>query len=80
MQNALLCFHAVLKRHIPAEGWIGISETMACSSVFPNTHLKMAYDPLWNEASGPSGVQGVFSAFKTSFIRITFLGSDGSKG
>jgi len=37
-------------------------------------------DALWKKASGPSGVQGISSAVKTSFMRITFPGSGGWKG
>lgn len=39
----MLSFPAVLKRRIPAEGWSDSSETVACPSVFPNTHLKTAH-------------------------------------
>lgn len=39
----MLSFPAVLKRCIPAEGWSDSSETVACPSVFPNTHLKTAH-------------------------------------
>lgn len=39
----------------------------------PKPTWKRLMDALWNEASGPSGIQDLSSVFKTSLMRITFL-------
>lgn len=46
----------------------------------PTPTWKQLTDAIPNEASGPSGIQGLSSAFKMSFMRITFLDSDAGKG
>lgn len=67
MQNTFLFFHAVLKKCIPTEGWIGVSETMACPSVFPSTPLKQFTDVLCNEASGVLRHLGFLLCFQDQF-------------
>lgn len=72
MQNAFFLFHPVPKRHIPAEGWIGISETMACPSVFPNTHLRTAHGCFMEWSIWALGHSGSLLCFQDQFRENNF--------